>query len=82
MMDRAMEANFHTALDARYATTHGQMWSVFIHPLASLDDDLFRSAIHQVAVAKMTFGDTYTSGVMQFGQPEPETQEPRLDNRI
>ena len=68
----ALEANFHTALDARYAIANDMMWAAFIHPLGDLSPDLLRSAVHQVAVAALTFGDQYTSGAMVFvGQVHP-----------
>ena len=62
MLEKAMEANFHSALDARYATSDGIVWSVFIHPLSDLTPSFFKSAIRQVAIARATFGDQYTSG--------------------
>ena len=72
MLEKAMEANFHTALDARYATSEGIVWSVFIHPLSDLQPSFFKSAILQVATARVTFGDGYTSGAMSFGVAEEE----------
>lgn len=66
---RAMEANFHTALDARYATARGLLFSAFIHPLGALDEKALQSAIYQVASLAVTFGSEYTSGVMRFGKP-------------
>ncbi|MEO0389094.1 MAG: hypothetical protein AAF281_16500, partial [Pseudomonadota bacterium] len=33
---RMMQANFDTALDARYAIAQDTLWSVFIHPLSPL----------------------------------------------
>jgi len=66
MLLKAMQANFHSALDARYAVSQGAVWAAFIHPLADLSEQLFRSAIHQVAVARATFGDQYTSGELIF----------------
>lgn len=33
---RMMQANFDSALDARYAIAQGSLWGVFIHPLGSL----------------------------------------------
>jgi hypothetical protein len=33
---RLMQANFDTALDARYAVANGRLWSVFIHPFHPL----------------------------------------------
>ncbi len=67
MLEKAMEANFHTALDARYAISDGIVWSVFIHPLSDLQPSFFKSAILQVATARATFGDQYTSGALLFG---------------
>ncbi len=64
-----MDANFHTALDARYATSHGTVFATFIHPLAPLGDDELRAAIRQVAGLVETFGTTYSSGELLFGAP-------------
>jgi len=59
-------ANFHTALDARYAigTLGGEpaVVAAFLHPLSSLEDDHFRSALSQVGESAKTFGTTYSSG--------------------
>ena len=63
----AMEANFHSALDARYAISNGIVWSAFVHPLADLSEQLFMSAVLQVATARATFGSEYSSGAMTFG---------------
>ncbi|MFC3123325.1 hypothetical protein [Agaribacter flavus] len=63
---QSLEANYHSVLDARYAVSDGVMWSVFIHPLKDLTSDLFTSAISQVAIAKATFGQEYTSGALVF----------------
>ena len=65
-VEKAMEANFHVALDARYALSRGVVWSAFIHPLSSLDEELLVSAIQQVATANTTFGDDYSSGQWAF----------------
>lgn len=65
-LQAAMEANFHTALDARYCIANGVVWSAFIHPLSPLTDDLMRSAIRQVAVANLSFGADYNSGELVF----------------
>jgi len=72
MLEKAMEANFHQALDARYATADGVVWSAFIHPMSDLSSELLRSGIHQVAVAHITFGDQYTSGALVFGGEEEQ----------
>ena len=65
-LDDAMQANFHSVLDARYCVYDDVVWSAFIHPLADLSDDLFVSAIEQVALANLTFGDQYTGGNIYF----------------
>lgn len=60
-------ANFHSALDARYAVTDGTVVSVFLHPLSSLQENDFRSGLRQVASLASTFGTDYTSGELGFG---------------
>ncbi|MEM8641066.1 MAG: type III secretion system chaperone [Cyanobacteria bacterium P01_G01_bin.54] len=72
---RMMSANFDTALDARYAITDGgTVVATFVHPLSTLSDRDFRSAIYQVTNLAETFGDLYSSGVLEF---EPHrTDEP------
>ena len=64
---RMAQANYDSALDARYAVADGLVWSVFIHPLGSLEQEELISAIAQVVTAAETFGLTYTSGAMMFG---------------
>jgi hypothetical protein len=67
MLEQAMEANFHTALDARYATSEGFVWAAFIHPMGDLTEEQLRSAVKQVTRARQTFGDTYASTDLIFG---------------
>lgn len=64
---RMAQANYDSALDARYAVADDLVWSVFIHPLGSLQEEQLISAIAQVVTAAETFGLTYTSGAMVFG---------------
>ena len=64
---RMSQANFDAVLDARYAVANDLLWSTFIHPLGSLHEEDFISAIAQVVTAAETFGTTYTSGAMVFG---------------
>lgn len=61
-----LEANFHTALDARYASSNGLLFAAFIHPLSSLDEPLARSALDQVASLVHTFGTHFSSGTIEF----------------
>ena len=58
---RLMEANFETALDARYAIYNGLLWSVFIHPLAELSGNQFLDALAQVKQLAESYGTTYSS---------------------
>ena len=59
-------ANFHTALDARYAVSNGVVVSTFIHPLDSLQEKDLLSALNQVTSLATTFGTTYSSGELLF----------------
>lgn len=62
-----MEANFHSTLDARYATSEGVLYSVFIHPLSGLDESELESAMRQVAALVRNFRSTWSSDEMIFG---------------
>ncbi len=67
-----LEANFHTALDARYATSEGVLFAAFIHPLGSLSVEQLHSAVRQVANLNRSFGSSYSSGELVYGtQGEP-----------
>ncbi len=62
----ALVANFHTALDVKYAISDEMLWSVFIHPLRELTDEQVEDAIIQVYNAAATFGTTYSSTNLSF----------------
>lgn len=64
---RLMQANFDTALDARYAVAQGQVWAVFIHPLSPLQKDQLISGLGQTVNIARTYGTLYTGGALQFG---------------
>jgi len=64
---RIMQANFESALDARYAIADNLVWSAYIHPLSSLDNNQLASALAQTYNAASTFGEGYTSGLFSFG---------------
>ena len=66
-LTKLMEANYHSALDTKYALSDGILWGVFIHPLRELSKNQFVNAIHQVYSTYMTYGTTYTSTGLQFG---------------
>jgi len=64
-----MEANFHSALDARYALHDGRLVAAFLHPLRELTRDQFRDALGQVVSCALTAGDENSGGSLVFGQP-------------
>ncbi|RMG20430.1 MAG: hypothetical protein D6730_19915 [Bacteroidetes bacterium] len=73
-LQNALIANFHTALDVKYAIAEGIMWAVFIHPLRQLSHEQVKDAIAQVYQASETFGSTYSSTDLYF--PGGEAKEP------
>ncbi|MEL6707007.1 MAG: hypothetical protein AAFP79_01905 [Pseudomonadota bacterium] len=66
-MERLLQANFDTALDARYAIANGLVWGTFIHPLDSLTTRDFASGVLQTKSLADTFGTTFSSGALNFG---------------
>jgi len=62
----ALVANFHSALDVKYALSDEIIWSVFIHPLKELSDHQVIDAIDQVYSAAVTFGTSYSSTSLVF----------------
>ena len=62
----ALVANFHSALDVKYALSDEIIWAVFIHPLRELSDHQVLDAIEQVYNASATFGTTYSSTHLVF----------------
>ena len=64
---RLMQANFDTALDARYAVARGRLWGVFIHPLGPLEKDQLISALIQTVNVARTYGQSYSGGAQVFG---------------
>lgn len=64
---RLMQANFDSALDARYAIAQDTLWGVFIHPLSELSDDEFLTALGETVNIVLTYGTSYSSGLLIFG---------------
>jgi hypothetical protein len=64
---RLMQANFDSALDARYAVAQGRLWGVFIHPLSPLERAQFLSGLVQTINVARTYGQTYSGGAQVFG---------------
>ncbi len=66
-MLRVMQANFDSALDARYAVAQGRLWSVYIHPLGALERDQLISGLGQAVNVAASYGTTYSGGALAFG---------------
>ncbi len=64
---RLLEANFGSALDAKYALRDQTLWSVFTHPLGELSDEQFLDCVAQVANLANNFGHSYASSNLIFG---------------
>jgi hypothetical protein len=77
-----MQANFDSALDARYAIAEGRLWAVYIHPLSPLRDEQLISGVGQVVNAALTYGTLYTSGAGQFGRGDSAGEQRRLLERL
>ncbi len=76
-MYRLMQANFDSALDARYSVAQEILWSAFIHPLKSLEDSEFVSGLGQVINLAETYGTAYTSGALVFGGGDSQALQRR-----
>ncbi len=72
----ALTANFHSALDVKYAISKDVLWSVFIHPLKELSEVEAQSALDQVANAASNFGTTFSSTEMIFGGTSTNKEKP------
>jgi len=62
-----LAANYHSALDVKYAISDDLLWSVYIHPLSPLTEEELISALAQVYSAAVTFGSTFSSTELIFG---------------
>ena len=78
----SMTANFHSALDVKYAISNGILWSVFIHPLQELSTRQVESAISQVYYAAKTFGTTFSSTELLFGGSQLEEKESEKEQEV
>ncbi|WP_298299619.1 hypothetical protein [uncultured Litoreibacter sp.] len=79
---RVMQANFDTALDARYAVAQGRLWGVFIHPLSPLEKDQLISGLGQAVNLAKTYGSLYTGGAMSFGGGDSVPLQRQLIDRL
>ena len=73
----AMVANFHSALDVKYALSDEIIWSVYTHPLKELTDYQLLDALEQVYMAAITFGTTYSSSPLVFPGNTNKEEDPK-----
>lgn len=81
-LQRVMQANFDSALDARYAIARGRLWGVFIHPLRELEKDQLISGIAQTVNVAQSYGTLYSSGAIQFGAGDSGDLQAELLRRL
>ena len=81
-MQRVMQANFDSALDARYAVAQGQLWGVYLHPFKELERDQFISGVAQTVNVAKTYGSLYSSGAGQFGGGDSGDLQRELIERL
>ncbi len=79
---RVMQANFDSALDARYAIAGDRLWGVFIHPLSPLEKDQLISGIAQTVNIANSYGTLYSGGAAQFGAGDSEQLQRKLLERL
>lgn len=79
---RVMQANFDTALDARYAIAGDRLWGVFIHPLSPLEKDQLISGIAQTVNIANSYGTLYSGGAAQFGAGDSQQLQQELLERL
>lgn len=75
---RVMQANFDSALDARYAVAGDRLWGVFIHPLSPLKRDQLISGIAQTVNIANSYGTLYSGGAAQFGAGDSQNLQREL----
>ena len=61
-----LQANYDRALDARYAMRGNELWSVVVHPLATLATDDLPSLFDQVVMLVKNTGSTFASTELVF----------------
>ena len=71
VLQMLLEANYDRALDAKYALRGREVWSVSVHPLATLAPDDFASFLDQVVRLVKNTGSSYASSDLVFGAGHP-----------
>ena len=75
VLQMLLEANYDRALDAKYALRGREVWSVSVHPLATLAPDDFASFLDQVVRLVKNTGSTYASSDLVFGAGHPDPSD-------
>ncbi|WP_345166935.1 hypothetical protein [Algibacter aquimarinus] len=81
LIKACLVANFHTALDVKYAVSDGILWAVFIHPLKELSEDQVKDAVSQVYYANINFGTTFTSTSLSFPGNITNEKETKVEKK-
>jgi hypothetical protein len=85
LKESALIANFHTALDIKYAISDNILWAVFIHPLKELTQQQVIDAISQTYYGNINFGTTFSSTSLVFPgrkSPKKEVEEKHSTKKI
>lgn len=77
-----LEANFHSALDAKYCLYEGFVMSVFTHPLKELQTAQFIDAMRQVVVLADNYGSSYSSTGLIFGGGQESEEEKKSNDKL
>lgn len=76
-----LQANYDRALDARYAMRGKELWSVVVHPLATLATDDLPNLFDQVVTLVKNTGSTFASTELVFNSfPMDEDGEEGSDD--
>ena len=78
-LEKLLIANFHSALDAKYALYESYVVAVFTHPLKELTVAQLKDAMLQVATLSETFRTTYSSTELIFGGGQQEAPAKKSD---
>ena len=76
LKEASLMANFHTALDVKYAISDNVLLSAYIHPLKELSKNQVLDAISQVYYANVHFGTTFSSTSLIFPGRKQTNKEP------
>ncbi len=81
LLHALLMANYDRALDARYAMRGNELWSVVVHPLATLATDDLPSLFDQVVTLAKNTGTSFASTELVFqAMPDELVLEPAEDD--